>query len=235
MATNKYTKNRNLWRKVIGYGDAQPRPVIETFVDPLTSIEYSLNLQETLRHRDLFQVPKPNIDNDSVTYGEYDEGIVSYVMTDSVYKDFNFGITFTNNPIVVLTIDQNETNTTNVIPYGITFSTTGAYVGISAPFSGNLRYRAIYNATYPTQVISAFTGSIIVASAGTITVSSNSVSYSTTFDALSSIPTEIYQTAWDTTDNSSDVYLSGTNVTISTLEASISAPYSKDIHFILIE
>ncbi len=242
MTNNRYTKNRNLWRKVVGYGEAKPRPIIQSFVDAQTSITYSLNLEETFRHRDYFQVIKPFIEiivsgsSGSIGLtGEYDEGVVSYAMNDSVYKTINFNFTFSSSPYVVLSIEDDENNdTNNVNPYGISFSTSGANIGVSAPFSGTVRYRAIYASSYPAYITSSFTASVITASAGTVTVPADASYYATTYATLPAIPSEKYQTAWDATSNTSNILISGTYASTSELSSSLSAPYSKDIHFILI-
>jgi len=227
-----YTRNKNLWRKTIGYG-AQPTPILSTSAD-LTEV----NLHNVYRHRDLYLIAIESrgvLSTSFVTssYGEYDEDVVSFAYSDGTYKSFNFNFSFSNNPIVVLSIDR-DNDSTNVIPFGITYSTTGAYVGVSAPFTGTLRYRAIYNATYPTTVTSAFTGSNIEASAGTVTVSANATEYYSIYDALSTAPSEVYQTAWDSSDHTSNIYIDDVAVTNSSISSSLSAPYSKEIHFIVI-
>ena len=50
-------RNKNLWRKVVGYG-SQPRPVSATFFDTESSTSIAYNLQEITRHRDYFEIKK---------------------------------------------------------------------------------------------------------------------------------------------------------------------------------
>ena len=222
-------RNKNVWRKVVGYGP-QPSPVISSFYDIRAEQSYSLNLQSTVRHRDFFEVEKSPTTR-YIPYGEYDEGLIFFDFDDITEKTFNFNFEFSSMPVVVLSVDE-DTNFSNINAYGITYSTTGAYIGISAPYSGNIRYRAVYAVKYPCYVKSAYTTSYFTASAGRTTVS-NATGYQSMFGFLPDLPSEKHETAWDPVDNTSNIYIDNEILTIDTISSSLSDVYSKEIHFIV--
>lgn len=103
--------------------------------------------------------------------GEYDEGFVYFTGSygNAVSVPFPFSFTFTQTPVCVLTMESGSiSGNTNVNLYGLSLSTTGAVAGVSAPFSGTLRYRALFANSYqawftgsitPTSSMGIFTGS----------------------------------------------------------------------------
>lgn len=238
MADPTQRRNKHLWRRVMGYGP-QPRPVVSTYVDLATSESITYNLQETLRHRDYFEIKQYFIVSGVVApiapfgYGEYDEGVIPFVFSDGGYKTFNFNFTFSGSPYVVLTVDS-DNEWSNINPFGITYSTTGAYIGTSAPYSGNIRYRAIYATSYPAIVSSAYTTSFFTASAGAINPGSDTYYY-TTFGSLLTQPDFALQTAWDATGGTSDVFIQDESLTDSSFYADISAPGNNNVHFIVFD
>lgn len=222
---------RGLWRKVYGY--SVNKPVVVSFVDTTTSTTMSLDLNKTFRHRDYFiiegiaggvatEVPPPPSD-----LAEYDEGLVFLTGQDSGTGNFNF--TFSSNPIVVLTPDPALEWGENVNIYGFTRSTTGFTFGTSAPYSGAIRYRAIYSSTYPALCTSSFTASI-TASAGTATLTDN-YAYTASFAALPGSPFKFLQTAWDS-GTLHDVSFQTQVYDSDSANVEISAPVSTVVHFI---
>lgn len=231
---NRYGINRNLWRKTYGYNKFKPINV--TITDQITSQSFTYDLNQTTRHRDFYiirDIAGQIITARGIEFGEYDEDLVFFDFSDGTEKLFNFNFEFTNNPIVTLKA-ENENELSNINVFGISYSTTGAYIGISAPYSGNIRYRAIYSDTYPAYVTSAYTTSIMTASAGSTTVSLQDYYYSN-FGTLQSAPEFIYETAWDSTDDSSNIDIRTNFVTSNLISSSLSSIYSKDIHFIVID
>jgi hypothetical protein len=232
----KYGRNRNLWRKTYGYSNNKPTNV--QLVDQINQVSYSLNLDSIVRHRDYFiikDIPSGSIyvaPTQSVTYAEYDEGLIPFNWLDGESKLQNFHFTFSANPYVALTVDDDGTNLSNIIAYGISYSTTGVYVGISAPFSGNIRYRAIRAPSYPAYVTSAYTTSYMTASAGSVYVN-NAEQYYSIFGLLPGLPAHVYQTAWDSSNNTSDININTEIVTNNYISSSLSAPYSNKIDFIV--
>lgn len=235
-SNNKYGRNRNLWRKSYGYSISKPN--IVDLVDQISLVSYSLNLDSVIRHRDYFiikEIPSGSLyipPNQSASYAEYDEGLIPFDWLDGEYKYQNFNFTFSANPFVALAVDDDGTNLSNIMAYGISYSTTGVYIGISAPFSGNVRYRAIRAPSYPAYVTSAYTMSYITASAGSVTVT-NAEQYYSMFGVFQGIPGFVYQTAWDPTNNTSDISINTETVTNNYISSALSAPYSNQIDFIV--
>ena len=159
MADNsKYIKNRNLWRKSYPVGLPKRPPVIVT--ENKTGSDgnvYSttLDLNRTIRHRDYYKIKDEPL---PVSLGEYDEDLIHF--NNETFKSFSFNFTFSNNPTVVFsqgTAAPAQPNTENVNIFGISRTTTGGVVALSAPYSGTIRYRAAYAGSYP----SYFTGSLV--------------------------------------------------------------------------
>jgi len=239
MADSENKRNKHVWRKVVGYGP-QPKPVYDTYVDLANSQSFTYNEQETIRHRDYFEVKKqfvvsgvipPNPTPVPFPVGEYDEGVITFDYSDGDAKYFNFNFTFSGNPYVVLTVDSND-DMSNINTYGITYASTGAYIGVSAPYSGNIRYRAIWASSYPAIVSSTFTTSYFTASAGTSNPS-NVTYYYQTFGTMLSQPDFALESAWDSANLYSDVFVEDVFLTNSYFIADVSAPKNHDIHFIV--
>lgn len=221
---------RGLWRKVYGY--SVNKPVVVSFVDTTTSTTMSIDLNKTYRHRDYFIIdgiatgpvaPAPI----PVDLTEYDEGLVYMTGGDSATGNFNF--TFSNNPIVVLTPDSASFWGENVNVYGFSRTSSGFTFGTSAPFSGAIRYRAIYSPTYPALCTSSYTASI-TASAGTATLT-DSYAYTASFAALPGSAFKFLQTAWST-GTLHDVAFQTQTFDNDSATTEISAPVSTVVHFI---
>lgn len=230
----KYGKNRNLWRRV--YGFKRRKPVTKQFVDSNTGVTFSLDLQNTLRHRDYFIIQTTATASittpSTAALGQYDEGLISFNNADYAVSSFNF--CFSNTPdAVVLTVEPGSNFDDNVIAYGLTFNSCSMSIGLSAPYSGSVRYRAVYSSTgYPVDVTSSFAPSsgTFQVSAGHITAS-NEQDYLFTY-SLSGTPI-VRATSWDFFGNF-DVDVSLNNLTKSSTQTSgsISAPLNNVIYFI---
>jgi hypothetical protein len=238
---SKYGANRNLWRKLYPIGSPRRAPETVNLVDPNTNVSYSLDLQRTIRHRDYFRIIQATsgsyvstITTGAYAVGEYDEGLIHFNNTSDA--SFNYNITFSSTPFVVYTIEASAPaalNQENINVFGFSKTTTSAIVGLSAPFSGTVRYRAAYATSYPATFTSAFTASMI-ASAG-----SESVVYVTAYTAsyteLPSTPTIFIQSPINTSASGQpDVFLDPdeTSFTVTTTNTEFSAPYSGSIDFI---
>lgn len=238
---SKYGANRNLWRKLYPIGSPRRVPQNVSLVDPDTNVTFSLDLQRTIRHRDYFEIiqfvtaavvvtssPVP------VVLGEYDEGLIHFSNTDNA--SFNFNFTFSSTPYVVFTVEQSAPTSSqqqNINVFGFQKSTTGGLVGVSAPYSGTVRYRAAYAAAFPANFTSSFTSSI-TASAGTVGVN-YSVAYTASFGALPAPPGEFRSSPFNTSGSGQpDVFLDPDEGTFaaSQVNGTISAPYSGVIDFI---
>lgn len=236
--SNKYGRNRNLWRRV--YSFRRRKPVNTQLVDAETGVTFSYDLQQILRHRDYFiikttatasavipPIPPP------LLLGEYDEGLVFFNNTDSAVASFD--TCFSDTPdAVVLSVEPSPNNDDFIIPYGITFNSCSMSIGLSAPYSGAVRYRAVYSSTgYPINVTSS-----LVPASGTFQVSAGHITASQATEFTASHPSGgsldfFAKTAWDFFGNfDNNVFISEDNATSTSTSGSISAPLSNPIYFI---
>ena len=166
--------------------------------------------------------------------GEYDEGLIYYINSDSTNFSFNF--TFSNTPYVVFSMEESAptgSNLQNVNVFGLAKNTSGGIVGLSAPFSGTVRYRAAWASSFPANFTSSFTASI-TASAGTIGVNYG-VAYTASFAALTGVPSEFRNSTFNLSGSGQpNVFLDPDEGTFTNtaVNGSISAPYSGVIDFI---
>ena len=235
MADNtRYTKNRNLWRKTYGFRRRKPKTV--TLTDGATGIEYTLDLNKTSRERNPYLIKAGTqglIPSPFVT-GEYDEGIISFLSSDQETSAFNF--TFSSAPIVVLTLEPDPEVDVNA--FGLTVTDSGITIGTSAPFSGSIRYRAIYATSYPANVSSSFSASFI-ATAGTGDLV-NGDSFNLTFQTGIGTPaSEPRVSVWDDNGNlDADVAHNITTLNSTLINGNIagtlSAPTTSEINFIVV-
>lgn len=231
----KYGGNaRNLWRKVYGYQNNKPQVV--SIVDPQTQVTYSLDLNKTLRHRDYFIIKGVNSGTQLVETGsvitEYDEGVYAInSLTDQGTGSFNF--TFSSNPYVVLTVESASLYGESLNLFGGNITTSGFTFGLSAPFTGSIRWRAIYATSYPAYVTSAYTASI-TASAGAVAPLGQTY-YTASFATLPGVPFKYLDTSWEymgISDGTADVALTTDTLSANTATVEISAPSDATIEFI---
>lgn len=236
----KYGRNRSDWRKVYSYSRRKPN-IIET-LDLTTSQSFSYDLQRIIRSRDYYVINRAaELDiSTSIYMGEYDEGLVSFVDAFSATANFNF--VFSGNPdAVVLTMETSGSNN-NINFFGTTFSTSSITLGLSAPFTGQIRYRAVYSAAgYPVQVTSSFapaSGTFTLAAgyATNLTTPVFSASFGTLIDGP---PSLFYRTFWDLNSAFSfnDVDTVVDSTTLNTANGRMSAPMtnSNRLYFIAVQ
>jgi len=216
---SKYGSNRNVWRKTYGIGQAKRPPQLFTYEvfdvvsepasfdpvtgKPLVSSSVTIDLQNTIRHRDFFKTF--GIEG-SIVIGEYDEDLIHFNNVDTV--SFNFNVTFSGNPYLVFSMEQEASavqNRYNLNIYGLSISTTNGVVGLSAPFSGTIRYRAAYATSFPAYFYGK-SGSItptsgwFVASANKL-VPDNQSYLSASWNSLLSPLPSVFQTPFDDNSN----------------------------------
>lgn len=243
MADNKYINNRNLWRKSYPIGIPRRPPVIvtETKLGVDGNIyATTIDLNQTIRHRDMYSLQG---DISSISLGEYDEDLIHF--NNEIIKSFSYNFTFSSDPTVVFSqgiSDPSQPNTENVNIFGISRTTTGGVVALSAPYSGTIRYRAAYASSYP----SYFTGSVasITPTAGVFIASTDrevpdNISYVTaSWATLGSVAPTVFQSPYDDNSNfDGNVALSSK---LGTLNSSgevieISAPMSSSIYVLAIQ
>ena len=241
VANEKYTSNRNQWRKSypIGLPKRPPRLVSLSKVGLDGVIRNSvLDLNQTVRHRDAYRLKS---DLSTIDFGEYDEGLIDF--DNETSKAFNYNFTFSSNPTVVFSMGTGiDPTTENVNIYGVSRSTTGSVVALSAPYSGSIRYRAAYSDTYPryffgtvdsiAPTLGAFKASVDVE------VPDNASFITASWSALSGVPVAIYASPYDDGGNSdADVALeaSAGTLTMTGVVYEISAPISSSIYILAIE
>lgn len=254
---SKYGANRNLWRKYYPVGAPRREPQSVQLFDVDANVSYSLDLQTTIRHRDFFKIIQHATGSTAdaapgVVLGEYDEGLIPFNFTTE--EIFNFNFAFSNDPVIVFTVEpyfdplaEPQPSLENINAFGIFKNTNVGMVGVSAPFSGNIRYRAAWASSYPANFTSSYSASVFVASAGS-TPAVWITEFTSSFDPLTGAPVEFRSTTYGTnsfqsipviTDQSSlnDVYLSPVtgSFTTSTAPGTISAPYSGTIDFIAVQ
>jgi hypothetical protein len=235
---DKYGRNRNLWRKI--YGSITRPPDLRTIIDTVTATTYSLDLTKIVRDRSFFYITQNQVTGglESLILGEYDEGLISF--NNESEKTVVFGITFTNSPIVVFTMEEaypGAPNSENVAIFGFTASTTGSHLGVSAPFSGTVRYRAAFAGVYPSYFQSAFApaSGTFRASAGALTP--NESFYTASYATLAGAPASFRQSPFDSGySHLADVKLEvvgtpGASSTVSDITAHTTTP----IHYIAYE
>lgn len=227
----RYGQNKNLWRKVYGYSGTKPN--ITQIIDSQTNTTYSVDANSILRHRDYYEIRGPYESvymSGAYVIGEYDEGLIPFTMNGDTFASFNFSFSFSGRPYVVFTVDPNGQNQENIIAYGISVSTSGAYMGISAPYSGNIRYRAVNAPSYPAICSSSYSSAFTCSAGSAVVV--NDTFYTANFTPMAGV-NFFLQTPWDFNNtNTSDVYLSASNITNGLVDTYISADYNNYIDFI---
>lgn len=239
-------RNPNLYRKTYGY--IRRKPDTFSFVDINSGVTRSFDFQKIVRDRDFFvvenggslfvaAVPPSGSPEPPVDFGEYDEGVVTFNFTDSATQSFNF--TFSSTPYVVFSIAEPADapgieGWENIIAYGLTVSTTGFDIGTSAPYSGDIRYRAVYASSYPAIVSSSFTGSAFMVSATSSVPGASEVDI--TYSELTSSFSRVLFTAFDTFGNGDvNVSLTSSFADADNVILTSSAELNSPIHVIAFE
>jgi hypothetical protein len=190
-------------RRVYGYTRAPERPM-QVVVNNITR---SFDAQNYVYNRDFFYIYNDVLGSISASgtssspfTGQYDEDIITLNWETSATKTFN--VTFASTPIVVLDVIQNL-DLENVNVYITAVSTTQVQIATSAPFTGTIRYRAIYAATYPATVqrnviSSAFSYTAVAGYVDVVGLSYFTASYT----SLGGTPTSVFFTTFDVNANS---------------------------------
>lgn len=243
MPTDRYSSNRNLWRKTTSTFRRQKPQLIE-LLDVETRLSYSIDLTRITRERSPYERRRsnPGYFDPELLVGEYEEGLIEF--TDEVSKSFVFDVPFSGIPFIVFSTEESS----NVNVFGLEVTAEGATVGLSAPpYSSDVRYRAIYSTTYPAIVSSSFSQSF-TASAGSF-VTDNSVfefgdmatvQFQPVPDIRSSpvyVGPEPDYEPYDTNVAITHLVAEGSNVShTGSVEIGISAPMSNnnEVHFIAV-
>lgn len=227
--------NPNRKKKSYSLNRSQPSRVVAAIVDG--KVEY---FDETLVVVDstFYELNQPVSQGiPPVIVAEYDEDVIDFNWTDAETATFN--ITFTQNPYLTLEILP-ASGYENVAFFASNLSTTGFIANLSAPFSGQLAYRAIVSPVFPIIVerIVASASFYYTASAGAI-APSPSFEFTATYSQLAAAtsPTHIFFTPIDDDNNGdADVVLveTGSMGLIST-NVTFSAPVYNSIHYLAVK
>lgn len=221
-------------RRVYGYIRA-PKQEIHVVVN---GVSRSFDAQALVYHRDFFHVINDALQSigteTPVAVYEYDEDLIIFNGETSKSKSFN--ITFTTNPIVVLDVipfaDQENVNS-----FITSISTTAVSVGLSAPLSGAVRYRAIYAPIYPVSVqrnvlSSSFSYQI---SAGYTDLTASST-FSANYISMVVNPSQVIFTTFDmNSNNDADVaFVNSSSFGTTQTTGDVSSEITNRINFIAI-
>lgn len=233
-----------MWRKAypIGLPNRPPNAITATKLGENGVLyDTTLDLNKTVRHRDLYRILGDIAPSSATSFGEYDEGLITF--NNETFKSFSYNITFSADPIAVFTVNSSTiAGQDNVNIYGLSRNTTGGIVALSAPFTGTIRYRAVYSPSYPEYFMGV--GASIAPTNGIFKATAtggvpDNVSYKTfTWSALSSVPSAVYTTPYDDFGNyDADVALAISAGTLTAAGAlvEISAPISSSIYVLAIE
>lgn len=225
---DKYGRNRSKFRRVYAYGTNR-RPDIREFFDSVTEVSKSFNFQQIIRDRNYYLVAGDMV----LTFPtasiitQYSEQ--NYHTTGSVESiSVNFPFTFDQIPFVGLGLypEWNTTSGSNVGYWVTNLGTTGFTANFSAPFEGKLTYRAVYtDGSYPVYVQRTSGSYVWVAAAEQTFAGLSSVTMS--FDALPSIPTEVFSNpVGSTADPTLNIGQSYAAVDVDFTTNNLSEPYT---------
>jgi len=236
MSNDDYSSGRNKRRKTYGYERAAPQN-IEVVIDNVTR---SFDRNTVVIHRDFYlvrDVVSGSVFVPTNVYAEYDEDRVAFNNTTQASKTFN--ITFSSQPAVTLFEIEPATNdnSQNVQPFIVSHTTTQVTVGLSAPFSGNVIYRAIYSPTWPALVQRNVISSsfFYTAQAGYIDLAAMT-DFTASYGSLGSVPSFVFLSTYDVnSNNQADVAFVATgSYTLTAVSGNVSAPITDRIYFMAI-
>ena len=230
--------NPNRKKKTYSLNRSQTSKVIATVVNG--KVEY---FDETLAEVDnpFYRIQQP------VSQGippppppivaQYDEDVIEFDSTDT--ESVSFNITFSQNPYLTLEVLP-AAGYENISFFANNMSTTGFIANLSAPFSGQLVYRAIVSPTFPVVIERVVvSGSFYyTASAGIIPASSNSEFIATYAQlAPATNPSYVFFTPVDDNNNGDAgvVIVDTGSFGLTTTEVTYSAPVYNSIHYFAVK
>ena len=231
--------NPNRKKKTYSYNRSQASRIVATVVDgkveyfdeTLTAVDNPFYvIQQAVSQGLAPPVPPPPIN------AFYDEDVVDFDWTDSEPATFN--ISFPSTPYLTLEVLPAE-GFENIAFFASNLSAGGFTANVSAPFSGQLVYRALVTPTFPViierKIVSA--SFYYTASAGILPASSNDT-FTATYTAVGVNPPEhIFFTPVDDNNNGdAGVALEETGsmgATSTTL--TYSAPVYNSIHYLVVK
>jgi len=232
--------NPNRKKKTYSLNRSQPSKVVATIVDG--KVEY---FDETLVTVDspYYQLqqavsqgippPPPPI------VAQYDEDVIDFLWTDTESATFNLTGGFSSIPYLTLEVLP-AAGYENISFFANNLSTTGFVANLSAPFSGQLVYRAIVSPTFPVVIerVVVSNSFYYTASAGIIPASSNT-EFTATYSQLAPAtnPSYVFFTPIDDNNNGdANVAIVDTgSFGLTTTEVTYSAPVYNSIHYFAVK
>lgn len=233
--------NPNRKKKTYSLNRSQPAKIIATVVDgkveyfdeTLVSVDNPFYQLQTATSQGL---PPPTPPPPPIL-AEYDEDVVDFDSTDNETVTFN--ITFSQNPYLTLEVLP-ASGFENIAFFANNLSTTGFIAHVSAPFSGQIVYRAIVSPVFPVVIERVVVSSSFyyTASAGSLPASSNS-EFIATYNQMAPVtyPTHIFFTPIDDNNNgdASVGIVSTGSIGLTTTEVTYSAPVYNSIHYLAVK
>lgn len=230
--------NPNRKKKTYSFNRSQPAKIIATVVngkveyfdETLVTVDNSYYQLQTATSQGVSPIPPPIV-------AEYDEDVIEFDWTDTETVTFN--ITFSQNPYLTLEVLPAD-GFENIAFFANNLSTTGFVANISAPFSGQLVYRAIVSPAFPVVIERVVVSSSFyyTASAGSLPVSSNS-EFVATYNQMAPVtyPTHVFFTPIDDNNNgdASVAIVSTGSFGLTTTEVTYSAPVYNSIHYLAVK
>jgi len=232
--------NPNKKKKTYSFNRSQVSRIIATVVDG--KAEY---FDQTLAVIDnsIYQI-QAELSQGFATVVQYDEDVIEFNSTDFAAATFN--VIFKEKPFLTLEVLPAH-GFENIGFFASNLSTTGFMANVSAPFSGQIVYRALYAKNFPqnTEAFPVIIERVVVsssyyytASAGTLPNNSNDTfiaSYSQL--SASTYPTNIFFTPIDD-DNNHDagiVTIETGSIGLTSTAVTFSAPVYNSIHYLAVK
>lgn len=227
-----FTFNRNRKRKTYSFNRSQPSRVVsqsfgagytEYFDETLVAVDYSFyDIQVPVFAPPFFQY--------------YDEDVITFSWQETISKAFN--ISFASTPFIALELLQtDEQDNVNVFIEKV--DKFGFTASVSAPFNGQIVYRAVSSSYYPVVVSrsvasSAYYYTVSAGAYNANTEDSVVISYASLF---ATTPNNIFITTIDSNNNDdANVALVGTgSYGLTSTNVLLSAPISNSINYIVVK
>lgn len=246
MTTNdndqKYGTNRHIWRHVYGYTRRKPRIISVTdrnvYTGVTASLPRSVDINKIFRHRDYFKLQSPVSGSflDLPIRADYEEGLVLFENETEVIANFQNPFV-RGTPYVVYSVEPTDNSSSNINVFGVNSpSHSTMRIGVSAPFSGAIRYRACLAESWPyTFPIGStpYTGSALEIYAGEYDLVNGATDYTASFNLESGENFVYRDTLFDSIgDSSMDVNTAVVTSSNTQAISTLSAPTTNRIHFI---
>ena len=204
---------------------------IEYFDATLVAVDDAFYIMEIPNSQGIPPPPPP------IPPGEYDENVINFTWEDTKAVPLSF--TFSSEPLVTLQILP-AVGYENIVAFLGNVSSNNITVNLSAPHSGQIVYRAIYSAIYPTVVSRSVvsTSYFYTASAGyNDLINQDEVLTNYSLLTASTAPTNMFFTTRDINSNGdADVAIVGSSsFGLTSTAVSLSAPITNRVYYLAVK